>query len=375
METLSHRDFAAIDRRPLQLAVIIPVLNERDNVVPLLSKLALTLADIEWEAIFVDDGSTDGTPARVEEIAKEDRRIRLIRRVGRRGLSSAVVEGFMSSIAPVLAVIDGDMQHDEAALPKLYQAIAKDGSDVAVGTRYASGGSVGEWSKGRTSISQLATRLAMPITKSRISDPMSGFFAIRRDRFIDAAPHLSTAGFKILLDVMASAPTELKVSEIPYTFRTRVAGDSKLDSAVALAFAELLLEKTVGRWVPVKLVMFGGIGALGSIIHLSVLWLVLNPLDQAFTLAQSLGVAIAMLFNFTLNNQLTYRDRRLTGTRWIKGFISFSLVCSVGAVANVGIGSLLHGQSTAWWLAGLAGAAVGSIWNYAATSWFTWTRR
>jgi dolichol-phosphate mannosyltransferase len=92
-------------------------------------------------------------------------------------------------------------------------------------------------------------------------------------------------------------------------------------------------------------------------------------------LAQSLGVATAMLFNFTLNNVLTYRDRRLVGKRWILGFLSFSLVCSVGAVANVGIGSVLHGQSTVWWLAGLAGAAVGSIWNYAATSWFTWARR
>ena len=375
METLSLRDFSAIDYRPLQLAVIIPVLNECDNIVPLLSKLSLTLADIEWEAIFVDDGSTDGTPARVETIALDDRRIRLIRRVGRRGLSSAVVEGFMSSIAPVLAVIDGDMQHDEAALPKLYGAIANEGADIAVGTRYSGGGSVGEWSKGRTMISQLATRLSAPITKGRLSDPMSGLFAIRRDRFIEAAPHLSTAGFKILLDVMASAPAPLKVAEIPYIFRARTAGDSKLDSAVALAFAELLLEKTLGRWVPVKLVMFGGIGALGSTVHLGVLWLVLNPGGQSFALAQSLGVATAMLFNFTLNNLLTYRDRRLVGKRWIIGFLSFSLVCSVGAVANVGIGSILHGQSTVWWLAGLAGAVVGSIWNYAATSWFTWARR
>jgi dolichol-phosphate mannosyltransferase len=375
VETLSLRDFAATDYRPLQLAVIIPVLNECDNVVPLLSKLSLTLVDVEWEAIFVDDGSTDGTPALVEAIALDDRRIRLIRRVGRRGLSSAVVEGFMSSIAPVLAVIDGDMQHDEAALPKLYSAIANEGADIAVGTRYSGGGSVGDWSKGRTTISQLATRLATPITKGRLSDPMSGLFAIRRDRFIEAAPRLSTAGFKILLDVMASATAPLKVAEIPYTFRTRIAGDSKLDSAVALAFAELLLEKTLGRWVPVKLIMFGGIGALGSTVHLSILWLALNPLGQSFALAQSLGVATAMLFNFTLNNVLTYRDRRLVGKRWILGFLSFSLVCSVGAVANVGIGSILHGQSTVWWLAGLAGAAVGSIWNYAATSWFTWARR
>ncbi len=375
METLSLRDFGIIDQRPLELAVIIPVLNERDNVAPMIGKLALALAGIEWEVIFVDDGSNDGTPARVEEIAREDRRVRLIRRVGRRGLSSAVVEGFMSSIAPVLAVIDGDLQHDETVLPKLYQAIAKDGSDVAVGTRYSDGGSIGEWSESRARISRFATQLATPITKSSISDPMSGFFAIRRDRFIESTPHLSTAGFKILLDVMASSPHRLKTTEVPYTFRTRIAGDSKLDSAVAVAFAELILEKTVGRWIPVKLVMFGGIGALGSIVHLSVLWATLNPLGQSFAAAQSAGVAIAMLFNFTLNNILTYRDRRLSGWKWATGLASFAVVCSVGAVANVGVGSILHGQSTAWWLAGLAGALVGSIWNYAATSWFTWSRK
>ncbi len=375
METLSLRDFVALDQRPLELAVIVPVLNERDNVAPMIGKLALALADIEWEVIFVDDGSTDGTPSRVEEIAKDDRRVRLIRRVGRRGLSSAVVEGFMSSIAPVLAVIDGDLQHDEAALPKLYQAIAKGGSDIAVGTRYSDGGSIGEWSESRARISRFATQMAAPITKSQISDPMSGFFAIRRDRFIEATPHLSTAGFKILLDVMASSPQALKAAEVPYTFRTRVAGDSKLDSAVALAFAELMLEKTIGRWIPAKLVMFGGIGALGSIIHLSILWAALNPLGQSFAVAQSAGVGVAMLFNFSLNNVLTYRDRRLTGWKWAKGFVTFSLACSVGAVANVGLGSILHGQSTAWWLAGLAGALVGSIWNYAATSWFTWSKK
>jgi dolichol-phosphate mannosyltransferase len=375
VQQFAQRDFSEVQQRALDLAVIIPVLNECDNVHPLLEKLAITLAGIEWEAIFVDDNSTDGTPERVEEIARCDSRVRLIRRFGRRGLSTAVVEGFLSSVAPVLAVIDGDMQHDEAALPKLYYAIAEGGADLAVGTRYAEGGSVGEWSSDRAFMSRFATKLASPITKNRLSDPMSGLFAINRDAMIEAAPHISGAGFKILLDLLASSPRQLKVAEVAYTFRTRVAGESKLDSAVMIDFLELLLEKTVGRWIPPKLIMFGAIGALGAGIHLSVLGLSFNIAAASFAVAQSLAVFTAMLFNFTLNNQFTYRDRRLTGAKWIKGFASFCLVCSLGAVANVGIGSVLHGQSTSWWLAGLGGAVVGSIWNYAATSWFTWSKR
>ncbi len=360
---------------PLELSVIIPTLNEAGNVEPLLERLGIALAGIEWEAIFVDDGSTDGTPELLTRIAQADRRVRLVRRIGRRGLSSAVVEGALASTTPIVAVIDADLQHDEQVLPKLYRAIASDGHELAIGTRYSESGSTGQWDEGRLKISRFATALARPIMKTRLSDPMSGLFAVRRDILLEAAPRLSTVGYKILLDLVASSPRPLKVAEVGYTFGTRQHGESKLDGMVALEYLELLLDKTVGRFVPVKLVQFGAVGMLGVGVHLALLYLTLNLLGTAFAFAQAAAVIGAMTFNFALNNRFTYRDRQLKGLAWVGGLLSFYLVCSLGAVANVGIGSLVYDQYQGWWIAGIAGAIVGSVWNYVASGWLTWARR
>ena len=359
----------------LELSVVIPTLNEVGNVEPLLAKLEVALAGIDWEAIFVDDGSTDGTPELLTKIAQADRRVRMIRRIGRRGLSSAVVEGALASTTPIIAVIDADLQHDERILPNLYRAIADGGHELAVGTRYCDGGSTGDWAKQRLKISRFATALASPIMKTRLSDPMSGFFAVRRTVLLDAAPNLSNVGYKILLDLVASSPGPLKVAEVGYTFGTRQSGASKLDEMVALEYLELLLDKTVGRFVPVKLVQFGAIGMVGVGVHLALLYVSLNLFGAAFAIAQATAVMGAMTFNFALNNRFTYRDRQLKGAYWFKGLISFYLVCSLGAVANVGIGSLVYEQVHGWAIAGVAGAIVGSVWNYVASGWLTWTKR
>ena len=359
----------------LELSVVIPTLNEVGNVEPLLAKLEVALAGIDWEAIFVDDGSTDGTPELLTKIAQADRRVRMIRRIGRRGLSSAVVEGALASTTPIIAVIDADLQHDERILPNLYRAIADGGHELAVGTRYCDGGSTGDWAKQRLKISRFATALASPIMKTPLSDPMSGFFAVRRTVLLDAAPNLSNVGYKILLDLVASSPGPLKVAEVGYTFGTRQSGASKLDEMVALEYLELLLDKTVGRFVPVKLVQFGAIGMVGVGVHLALLYVSLNLFGAAFAIAQATAVMGAMTFNFALNNRFTYRDRQLKGAYWFKGLISFYLVCSLGAVANVGIGSLVYEQVHGWAIAGVAGAIVGSVWNYVASGWLTWTKR
>jgi dolichol-phosphate mannosyltransferase len=365
----------AVHAAPLALTVVIPTLNEAGNLVPLIERLSLALAGIEWEAIFVDDGSSDGTAELITGIAQDDRRIRLIRRIGRRGLSSAVVEGALASTAPVIAVIDADLQHDETILPLLYRGIEHQGHELAVGTRYCQGGSTGEWDEARRKISRFATRLAAPIMKTPLSDPMSGFFAVRRDVLLDAAPHLSSVGYKILLDLVASHPRTLSVAEFGYTFGVRTSGDSKLDQMVALEYIELLLDKTIGKFVPVKLVQFGAIGTVGVGVHLGLLYLFLNAAGVAFASAQAAAVIGAMTFNFALNNRFTYRDRQLKGTAWVTGLLSFYLVCSLGAVANVGIGSLVFDRLPEWWVAGIAGAVVGSVWNYVASGWLTWTRR
>ncbi|CAA9523587.1 MAG: Dolichol-phosphate mannosyltransferase homolog [uncultured Sphingomonas sp.] len=358
---------------PLQLAVVIPTFNEHDNVEEMVGRLRRALRDIHWEAIFVDDNSPDGTASRIAEVAASDPRIRLVHRVGRRGLSSAVVEGMLASIAPVVAVIDADLQHDEAILLSLYRAV-EGGSDLAVGTRYAAGGSIGSWSQQRAKVSQAGTTLARKVLGTELSDPMSGFFAIRRDALMSALPRLSSVGYKILLDIVASSPTRLEIAEVPYTFRERFSGASKLDSAILLEFALLLIDKTVGRWIPARFFMFAAVGGFGLLVHLAVLGMALELAQFSFRVAQGAAVLISMTGNYFINNQLTYRDRRRKGLGALTGLLSFYLICGLGGAANVGIGEVIYADGQTWWLAGLVGAAVGSVWNYAVTSCLTWRR-
>ena len=309
--------------------------------------------------------------------------MRILQRVGRRGLSSAVVEGVLSSAGPVIAVIDGDMQHDETVLPKLRAAIVEQGFDVAIGTRYTEGGSIGEWNKSRALISRFATWLSTKLLKAEVKDPMSGFFAVRREVFMEALPNLSGVGFKILLDMIASIPRKLAIAEIPYTFRTRLHGESKLDSKVAQEFGALLLEKLFGHIIPVRFLMFAAVGALGLVVHLSVLGIMVRVLsgmdhldgDLAFKIGQTTAVITAMSFNFVLNNSFTYRDMRLRGAKFVRGLLSFYAVCSIGAIGNIGVGDYIYNLHYRWWLAGLAGVAVGVVWNYAASSLVTWKRK
>jgi dolichol-phosphate mannosyltransferase len=359
----------------LDLAIVIPTFNEAANVAPLLAKLEAALPDLAWEAVFVDDDSPDGTSARVREIARVDRRVRIVQRVGRRGLSSAVVEGALSSAAPVIAVIDGDMQHDETVLVKLHAAIAEGGHDVAIGTRYTEGGSVGDWDKSRALISKFATWLSTKLLKAEVKDPMSGFFAVRREVFMEALPNLSMVGFKILLDMIASVPRPLAIAEVPYTFRTRVHGESKLDSKVAQEFGALLLEKLFGHIIPIRFLMFAAVGGLGLFVHLGMLGLQVKVLGVDFRISQIIAVITAMTFNYVLNNSFTYRDMRLRGAKFVRGLLSFYAVCAIGAIGNIGVGDYIYNLHYRWWLAGLAGVAVGVVWNYAASSLVTWKRK
>ncbi len=366
--------FVPVPAQSLQLAVIIPTFNEAENVEPLLQKLAIALRGLIWEAIFVDDGSTDATVSILTAIAISDPRVRLIRRFGRRGLSTAVVEGMMASAAPVLAVIDADLQHDETILPKLLAAITEGGADLAVGTRYAQGGSTGNWQKARVRMSHYATKCASTLLRVSLSDPMSGFFAIRRETFLSALPNLSSLGYKILLDIVASVPGTLVIREEPYEFRPRVAGESKLDAAIAFEYGLLLADKTIGKYLPLRLMMFLGVGAMGLIVNLGILALLVTASALPFWAAQGIAVSGAMTFNFVLNNVFTYRDRRLKGMALVRGLLAFYLACSLGGAANVEVGTKLLDAGGEWWMAGIIGAIVGSLWNYVASSVLTWKR-
>jgi len=353
----------------------VPTFNERDNVLELVSRLERCLAGRAWEVIFVDDDSPDDTAALVRRLAQQDRRVRCLQRIGRRGLSSACVEGMLASGAPVLAVMDGDLQHDEELLPRMLDVLKQGNADVVVGTRYSAGGGVGQWEASRARMSRFATRLSRYVVRADISDPMSGFFALRREAFEAAVRQLSSIGFKILLDLVASSPAPLRICELPYQFRTRRAGESKLDSQAVWEYLMLLVDKLVGAYVPARFVAFAAIGGLGVAVHFVVLAALFGPLHVSFAASQTAAALVAMTSNFALNNALTYRDRRLRGWGWLKGWLSFTLVCSIGLLANVGIAAYLFASQTAWVLAALAGIAVGAVWNYAVTSAYTWRSR
>ena len=372
-EIIDTRRAWAVAERPLELAVIIPTFNESFNVQRLLERLSIALAGISWEAVFVDDNSPDGTSDTVRRIALENRHVRIVQRIGRRGLSSAVVEGMLASAAPVLAVIDGDLQHDEAILPQLFEQIRSGAADVAVGTRYADGGGTGDWDSGRLRMSRWATRIGKLALGTELSDPMSGFFVLSRTTLMAALPRMSGVGFKILLDIVASLPTAPKISEIPYHFRSREVGESKAGALVAVEYLALITDKTIGRFIPIRLLSFLAIGSLGVGVHLSVLGTLLAA-GSSFLNAEIAAVFVAMTFNFFLNNIFTYRDRQLRGWKMLRGLLSFYAVCGFGGLANIGIGTYLNGQDSSWWLAGLAGVVVGAIWNFAASSFITWRK-
>jgi dolichol-phosphate mannosyltransferase len=359
-----------------ELAVVVPTFNERDNVIPLLEKIEEVLPGVAWEVVFVDDDSRDGTSAVVTERSRIDPRVRILRRIGRRGLASAVVEGIQSTSTPYVAVIDADMQHDERVLKQMLESLRSGEADLAVGTRYAGDGGVGDWDSRRQTISWVATRLSALAVRANLSDPMSGFFMIRRDAFEASLRQLSQQGYKILLDIVASAPKPLRIKEFPYVFRNRQHGESKLDALVSLEYLMLLLDKMFGRFVPARFILFVAIGGLGVFVHMAVLTALLKAVGASFVVGQSAATLISMTFNFFLNNTLTYRDMRLKGF-WpvLGGLLSFYLVCSLGAVSNVGIANFMFSHSYSWWVSGIAGIAVGAVWNYAASSVFTWRKR
>jgi dolichol-phosphate mannosyltransferase len=359
----------------LQLSVIVPTFNERDNVTTLFRRLEAALAGTAFEVIFVDDNSPDGTWDVVRALARGDGRVRCVRRIGRRGLSGACIEGILASSAPYAAVIDADLQHDETQLSKMLALLQGGEFDLVVGSRYIEGGSADSFNRQRAGASALATEVAKRVLRVKIADPMSGFFMIRRDRFEQLAPQLSTQGFKILLDIVATARGNLRVKEIPYTFGSRLHGESKLDSMVALDFLGLVLAKLTHDVVSLRFLLFALVGSIGLVVHFVALYTALEAFDWPFPEAQACGALSAMTSNFLLNNFLTYRDQRLSGFAILRGLLLFYLVCSVGLLANVGVAFSVYDQQPIWWLAGAAGALMGVVWNYAMSGLFVWRKR
>ncbi|WP_350054860.1 glycosyltransferase family 2 protein [Pelagibacterium sp.] len=370
-------NMSALEWNPPTLSVIVPTFNERDNIAPLIEKLEAALAGTSFEVIIVDDNSPDGTADLAKQIATQKSHVRCIHRIGRRGLSSACIEGMASSAAEFVAVIDADHQHDEAILPQMLQE-ARHGADIVVGSRYIGEGSSQDgFSASRQKGSELATRLSGVLTGKALSDPMSGFFLLRRSLFNEIVPRLSREGFKILLDIIATGNRQLKrklvITEVPYTFRPRFAGESKMSALVVAQFLGLIVSQISRGILPTSFLLFSLVGASGVVVHLSVLTFAFEVLNFNFANSQLAATLVAMTTNYLLNNELTYADKKLTGRRFWTGLLSFYLVCSFGTLANVSVASMLFETNMANFIvAGIAGAVMSVVFNYAVTRIFTW---
>jgi dolichol-phosphate mannosyltransferase len=361
-------------RHHLDIAVIVPTYNERGNVPELISRVQAALHGLSWELLFVDDDSPDETAELVREYARRDRRIRLIHRIGRRGLSSACIEGLLATNASCIAVMDGDMQHDERILPQMLAAMRAGSLDLVIGTRNAGGGSMGEFGRKRVLLSRVGQKVSRTVCKCHISDPMSGFFLVHRSFFSEVVHHLHGGGFKILVDMISSARRPVRFAEFGYTFRARRCGESKLDASIAVDYLLLVIDKLCGHMIPLRVAAFSLVGATGVATHLLVLGILTYFFRRPFLEAQIVATYVAMTENFFLNNLVTWRDRSLRGFRLVSGLASFWLACSFGAWANVIFARSLFQSGAPWYLAGIAGIVLGSVWNYCICNLFTWKK-
>jgi dolichol-phosphate mannosyltransferase len=362
-----------------ELTVVVPAYNERPNVSLMVALLRQALDGIgatavSWEVAFVDDNSPDGTAAAARSIGEMDRRVRCIRRIGRRGLAGACLEGILASQAKYVAVLDADLQHDETLLPAMLQMLRDDKADLVVASRHLEQGSDAGLSGLRSRISKFASQLAQGLLRIKLTDPMSGFFMLRRDVVEEIAPSLSNQGFKILLDIVTTHRT-LRIVELPYVFRERLHGASKLDARIALDFIALLIAKLTKDAVSFRFMMFCFVGLTGIAIHMGALQIAVEAIDLRFSAAQAAATVTAISWNFGLNNFLTYRDQRLKGWRFLTGLLRFQLVCSVGALSNIGAATWIYDYHTNLWLAGLGGALMGAVWNYVVSAAFVWRAR
>jgi dolichol-phosphate mannosyltransferase len=368
------RERSMILRPAPELSIIVPTFNEQANIPILVERLARLLTSCDWEIVFVDDNSPDGTAAAARAIGETDSRVRCIRRIGRRGLAGACLEGMLSSQARYVAVMDADLQHDEAQLVPMLDTLRTGRADLVVASRYLEGGSAAGLSKQRSRVSRWSTALVHHLLGIELTDPMSGHFMIRRDAVEELAPALSSQGFKILLDIMATARGRLRTVELPSEFRERQHGESKLDSKIALDFAALLTAKLTNDAVSARFLLFCLVGLTGIAVHLCILRLLLVA-ALSFGAAQALATVGAIAWNFVLNNLFTYRDQRLTGWHFLTGLIRFQVICAIGAISNVGIATWIYDYHNVWWIAGLGGAAIGTVWNFVVSAAFVWRQR
>ncbi len=354
------------------MSVIVPTYNEVENIETLLVSLSDALTDLDYEIIVVDDDSPDGTWQRVEELRGRLPRVGLIRRTAERGLSSAVVTGMAAATGDVLAVIDADGQHDETLLPTLVEQISRRGADVAVGSREAPGGSYGDWSTHRRLTSWVGAEVARRIVGVGLTDPMSGFFAVSRNRYLDVESEVNPRGFKILLEFVARGP-EPVVAEVGYGFRQRTAGTTKLGPRVVLEFMLAMIDLLVGRVVSSTLTAYMMVGASGVAVRLAAL-ATLDVLGVGRASFAALQVSI--VWNYWANNEFTFKPFARRRLRLVTGFVLFQIISlqgwAVAASWSHWFDAQINHTGPPTWLGLMTGMAIATVFNFHLNQSLTW---
>jgi len=353
----------------LDLSIIIPTRNERENLPVIIGKLQEVMEGRHYEIVIVDDDSEDGTWQVAEEFSKRCQNIRVIRRINRKGLSSAITEGFLLGKGKYVAVLDADLQHDHRLITAMLDEIGD--CDVVIGSRYMDQKSVPGWDSWRSRLSRAGTTVAQKLLKQEISDPMSGFFMIRRKIILEIAPQLFEQGYKILFDILIRRP-DLKVKELPYDFKARLYGTSKLTAAVIFDFADLLISRAIPSRFNFQFIRYGVVGASGVVIHLFTLYLLHVAMGLLYPVALVFAIETAMVSNYILNNLWTFKEHRFLGLLWWKGLVKFNLACMLGSAINLAIGWYLVENTVPWFYASVLGIWVGMSWNYLTNRFFTW---
>ena len=356
------------------ISIVIPTYNEKENIFKILKRLREALKSISHEIIFVDDNSPDGTSAVVKDSMKNSSKIRLIHRIGRKGLAGAVIEGVFAANADLIAVMDCDLQHDETKLLDMIEMFSKNNSlDVVIGSRFTEKGEISEkaFSKMRELGSKITTLIVKKVLKITSTDPLSGFFMVKKETFLKSSDNLQTQGFKVLADFLATSGENIEIEEIGYKFKNRIAGESKMSFLTALELIGLVLSQILKGRVSIRFILFCMVGLSGIFVQLLITGLAMLLINQ-FPTSQTLGIISAMTSNYFLNNIITFQERKLESLDLIRGLFSFYLICSLGAFTNIAIATYIFSFSSNWLISSFIGACFGAVWNFTLTSIFTW---
>lgn len=367
--------YADAPRNAAEISVVLPTFNERDNIAEVIARLGAALHGLDWELIFVDDNSPDGTSGLVRLFSLVCPRIRLIERIGRRGLSSACIEGMRAATAEHIAIMDADLQHDETALPAMLVKLRTENLDMVVGTRNSAGGSMGDFSPARVVLSRLGKALSYAVSHSGLSDPMSGFFIVRRGFFLEVMDRLDGRGFKLLLDMLASSARRVRLGEVGYRFRNRYHGESKLGPTVIAEYLLMIAKKLASKLLSMRPLTFAGVGTTGAILQLGLFYFLYRMCHGGLVSSQIVSILAAILANFALNNRYTFHDYTVQGAPASLSLLLYCNISCIGACLNILTSLALMRANVPWQLAGIAGIAVGAVWNYGMSVAVVWKVR